>query len=154
MNEFLVDAISDFKDEISKDNRYKTKFINSSIHIKLVSPESDTVNVNGDKSRINQVIVNLLSNAVKFTEQGCIAITANRTDGGFVVITVEDEGTGIDPEIKPRLFTKFTTRSISGTGLGLFISKAIVIAHGGNIWADNNPNGKGASFSFSIPVAT
>lgn len=152
LNEFLVVAVSDFKDEISKDSRYKTKFVNSSIYMKLVSPEFHTININADKSRINQVIVNLLSNAVKFTEQGSIVITANRTDDGFVVITVEDEGTGIDPEIKPRLFTKFTTRSISGTGLGLFISKAIILAHGGKIWADNNRNGKGASFSFSIPL--
>ncbi|MFL6409521.1 MAG: sensor histidine kinase, partial [Nitrososphaeraceae archaeon] len=63
-----------------------------------------------------------------------------------------DTGSGIDPEIEPRLFTKFATKSYKGTGLGLFISKSIVEAHGGKIWAENNTDGKGATFSFSLPI--
>ncbi len=69
------------------------------------------------------------------------------------IVTITDTGSGIDPEIMPRLFTKFSTRSDSGTGLGLYISKAIIEAHGGKIWALNNPDGRGAIFSFSLPLA-
>ena len=73
-----------------------------------------------------------------------------------VVVSVRDNGAGIDPEVIPKLFTKFTTwpSSISrtnGIGLGLFISKNIIEAHGGSIWAKNNSTGKGATFSFSLP---
>jgi signal transduction histidine kinase len=152
LNEFILNTISEFKDEISKDTRYNIKDISSNILVEFVSPENQAINVNADRSRINQVLVNLLSNAVKFTDQGKIVIRTKTTKEGVVVITVEDEGTGIAPEIMPRLFTKFATRSDSGTGLGLFISKAIIEAHGGSIWAQNHPNGKGASFSFCLPL--
>ena len=64
-----------------------------------------------------------------------------------------DTGEGIDPQIMPRLFTKFATKShAGGTGLGLFICKGIVEAHGGKIWAENNKDGKGAIFSFTLPL--
>ena len=69
-----------------------------------------------------------------------------------VVVSLKDDGPGIDPEIMPRLFTKFATKSNTGTGLGLFISKSIIEAHGGKIWAENNLDGKGATFTFSLPV--
>lgn len=69
-----------------------------------------------------------------------------------VVVSLKDDGPGIDPEIMPRLFTKFATKSDIGTGLGLFISKSIIEAHGGKIWAENNLDGKGATFTFSLPV--
>ena len=108
-----------------------------------------------DKSRVIQVLQNLLSNAVKFTNQGNITITTmQKTTDGLALISVKDTGTGIDPEILPRLFTKFTTRSDAGTGLGLFISKSIVEAHGGKIWAQNNLDDKGATFTFSLPLST
>ncbi|HEX6029173.1 MAG TPA: HAMP domain-containing sensor histidine kinase [Nitrososphaeraceae archaeon] len=61
-------------------------------------------------------------------------------------------GTGINPELLPRLFSKFATKSFSGTGLGLFISKRIIEAHGGRIWAQNNHDGRGSTFSFSLPI--
>jgi signal transduction histidine kinase len=70
----------------------------------------------------------------------------------FVAVTVKDTGTGIESEMLPRLFEKFASKSCKGTGLGLFISKSIVEAHGGTIWAQNNANGKGATFSFSLPL--
>ena len=78
----------------------------------------------------------------------------NDESGIDVVINVRDSGQGIDHEILPRLFTKFATKSdIGGTGLGLFISKSIVEAHGGKVWAENNADGKGATFSFSLPLS-
>ncbi len=107
--------------------------------------------VEADRMRISQVLSNLLSNAVKFTKQGTVYISADNKDGQLVV-SVKDTGSGIDPEIMSRLFTKFTTKSQTGTGLGLFISKSIVEAHGGRIWAENNNDGKGATFTFRLPL--
>ena len=69
-----------------------------------------------------------------------------------VVISIKDSGIGIHPDILPRLFQKFATKSYQGTGLGLYISKSIVEAHGGNMWAENNSDGKGATFAFALPV--
>jgi two-component system sensor histidine kinase VicK len=69
-----------------------------------------------------------------------------------VHISIKDTGSGIDPSIIPNLFSKFATKSKGGTGLGLYISKNIIAAHGGQIWAENNTNGKGATFSFSLPL--
>ena len=105
-----------------------------------------------------QVISNLIANSVKFTQRGNITITAeiikdNNDDiRQVVIVKVRDTGISIDPEILPNLFTKFATKSFEGTGLGLFISKKIIEAHGGRIWAENNADGKGATFSFSLPV--
>ena len=109
--------------------------------------------VEADKMRISQVISNLLSNAVKFTKQGMVYISADDADDQ-VVISVKDTGPGIDPEIMPRLFTKFTSKSQTGTGLGLFISKSIIEAHGGRIWAQNNNDKKGATIAFRLPLET
>ena len=109
-----------------------------------------------DKNRISQVIFNLLNNALKFTTEGSIMISADKiidSDNGMAIISVSDSGSGVDSEIMPRLFTKFSSKSFSGTGLGLYISKNIIEAHGGRIWAENNNNGKGATFSFTIPIA-
>ena len=71
-----------------------------------------------------------------------------------IVVSVINTGERINPEIYPRLFTKFATSSFVGTGLGLYISKSVVEAHGGKIWAKNNSHGKGATFSFSLPLVT
>ncbi len=109
--------------------------------------------VEADRMRINQVISNLLSNAVKFTQQGTVYVSAENKDGQ-VVISVKDTGPGIDPEIMPRLFSKFTSKSQTGTGLGLFISKSIIEAHGGRIWAENNKDKKGATVAFRLPLET
>jgi signal transduction histidine kinase len=100
------------------------------------------------------VISNFLTNAFKFTSEGSISITQEISNDGYnVTVHVRDSGPGIDPEIFPRLFTKFATKSeTGGTGLGLFISKSIVEAHGGKIWAENNNDGKGATFAFSLPI--
>jgi signal transduction histidine kinase len=106
-----------------------------------------------DKGRMSQVVSNILSNAIKFTKKGSIGVeTKIEEEANQVIVTVKDTGSGIDPEILPKLFSKFTTKSSSGTGLGLFISKNIIEAHGGKIWAENNVDGIGATFSFSIPI--
>ncbi len=156
LTEILLDTVEDFKNEISKDtsdgNNNKNKNIKPGLKLRS---ESDIINVEADKTRVIQVLMNLLSNAVKFTKQGNITITTmQKTMDGLALISVKDTGTGIDPEILPRLFTKFTTRSDAGTGLGLFISKSIVEAHGGKIWAQNNLDGKGATFTLSLPLST
>jgi signal transduction histidine kinase len=115
--------------------------------------------VEADKGRITQVVSNLLNNAVKFTQKGTITVSIGlerKKEDDYndnVVISVEDTGHGIDSEILPKLFTKFTTKSeTAGTGLGLFISKNIVEAHGGKMWAQNNPDDKGTTFAFSLPI--
>jgi two-component system, OmpR family, sensor histidine kinase VicK len=110
--------------------------------------------VQADKARITQVISNLLNNAVKFTSEGTISVILeeNKDDDHKVIVRIKDTGIGIASEIMPRLFTKFATKSEKGTGLGLFISKSIIEAHGGNIWAENNTDGKGATFYFSLPL--
>ncbi|MFZ0512902.1 MAG: ATP-binding protein [Candidatus Nitrosopolaris sp.] len=94
---------------------------------------------------------NLLNNAIKFTEEGIISeIKDNRKKE--VLVTIKDTGQGIHQDIVPRLFSKFASKSFQGTGLGLFISKSIVEAHLGKIWAENNADGNGATFTFSLPV--
>jgi signal transduction histidine kinase len=105
--------------------------------------------VNADKGRIYQVVYNLLANSVKFTQQGFIRVTVEKNPTE-IVVRVRDTGKGIDPDIMTRLFTKFSTKSETGTGLGLFICKSIVEAHGGKIWAKNNMDGKGSTFSFTL----
>ena len=112
-----------------------------------------SVMIEGDKERIVQVISNLLSNAIKFTEAGEIVVVLDQKDGQTIV-NVRDRGSGISAEIYPSLFTKFVTKSEKGTGLGLFIAKSIVEAHGGKIWAENNRDGRGATFTFTLPTLT
>src|SRR5215204_1900822 len=113
--------------------------------------KKSSVMVEGDKERIFEVISNFLYNAIKFTEEGEIVVVLDVKDGQAMV-SVRDTGSGIAPEIYPKLFTKFTTKSERGTGLGLFIAKNIVEAHGGKIWAENNSDGRGATFTFSLPT--
>src|SRR6476620_11663458 len=126
-------------------------------NIKIIFDPKESLNVDADKDRIYQVIFNLLKNALKFTEDGTITITAemkhyDNKDQDEVIVTITDTGKGIDSEIMSRLFTKFVTKSDAGTGLGLFISKNIIEAHGGKMWAQNKSNGGGAIFSFTLSV--
>jgi signal transduction histidine kinase len=154
----LDDVITDTLDGI------RTEF-NGEKNLKLIYQPQDFF-VEADKERITQVMSNLLNNAVKFTKEsisgsdhdgGTISITAaekkENDEKAVAMVSVKDTGTGIDPEIFPRLFTKFTSKSYQGTGLGLFISKSIIEAHGGRIWAANNKDGKGATFTFSLPMS-
>jgi signal transduction histidine kinase len=132
----------------------KGREVQEQLHNQLPIQGSDNIiPVEADKGRIAQVIDNLLNNALKFTNEGTISVSVESKDGQTVV-RVKDNGQGIDPGILPKLFTKFASKSeVGGTGLGLFISKSIVEAHGGKIWAENNSDGKGgATFSFSLPL--
>jgi signal transduction histidine kinase len=112
--------------------------------------------IEADKGRINQVLSNLLNNALKFTDEGQITISvyenSDNENKKEVVVKVVDTGSGIDNEIYPKIFSKFATKSHQGTGLGLFISKSIIEAHGGRIWAENNADRRGATFIFTLPI--
>ena len=146
LNELISDLIVDYRNEIEKTNK----------DIKILhEPQNQIIDVEADKNRLTQVISNLLSNAIKFTMKGAIRVTEEVKDGKALV-SIEDTGLGIDTEIFPRLFLKFAAKSETGTGLGLFISKSIVEAHGGKIWAENNADHdgkKGATLTFSIPLS-
>ena len=133
------------------------------VKISFESKNNVTDTIYADEARLQQVIDNLVSNAINFTNNGHIMISSYRgieDDNGknddaikeSVVVEIKDTGAGINPEMIPRLFEKFATRSISGTGLGLYISKSIVDSHGGKIWAYNNKDGKGATFTFTLPL--
>ena len=120
--------------------------------LKIVYDVSDElIIIEADKTRIYEVVSNLLGNAIKFTDSGTITITS-RVKGRNALISVTDTGRSIDPELMPRLFTKFASKSETGTGLGLYLSKKIIETHGGKIWAENNKDGKGATFSFTLPL--
>jgi two-component system, OmpR family, sensor histidine kinase VicK len=151
LNELIAKTIDDVtrNKELLKYNDRDIKLSNTQS-----SDSTKTVIVQADKGRITQVIYNLLSNAIKFTNEGdTISIDIRKDEKEkFVIITVKDTGQGIDPEIFPRLFSKFATKSFEGTGLGLYISKSIVEAHGGRMWAENNKDGKGATFYFNVPL--
>jgi signal transduction histidine kinase len=149
----LNEVISNAMDDIMSSKKIDSK------KVQLIYQPQDII-MNADKGRLIQVISNLLSNAIEFTKEGTIAISTriDRDNNSYnsrdnqITVSIQDTGSGIDPDILPELFSKFATKSFSGTGLGLFISKGIIEAHSGMIWAANNKNGKGATFSFKIPM--
>jgi signal transduction histidine kinase len=150
LNEVVSNTITDYKNELKEGN--------SNIKLELVFKGDEgaaAVLVEADKARLTQVIANILGNAIKFTKEGCISIVQEVIGSSSqILISIKDTGSGIDPEIMPRLFTKFATKSQKGgTGLGLFISKGIIEAHNGRIWAENNTQEKGATFHFSLPIS-
>ena len=153
LNDLITLIIEDHRSQIEKE-KYNVNLSYSK------SEKNDFLIVEADRGRITQVISNLLNNANKFTprEGGIVSVTAkekkndNDINSQQVIVSVKDNGEGIHPEISPRLFSKFTTKSFSGIGLGLFISKSIIEAHGGRIWAENNADEKGATFTFSLPI--
>jgi len=159
----VKDVIDDFKDQIKieeKDKRIKLEFVSKDTEHPFL--------ICGDVGRITQVIFNLLSNSLKFTEEGSITVAIekdgyipqedknnnidNNNHSHFAVVSIKDAGSGIGSSVKNKLFEKFETKSESGIGLGLYISRKIIDAHGGKIWAENNKDGGGATFSFSIPL--
>jgi two-component system sensor histidine kinase VicK len=145
----LVASIVNEYDEIIKRSNINIK----SAYIPHSKIGNKPILVEADRGRISQVISNLISNALKFTQEGSIVITSEiKDDENAIVFSVKDTGAGIDSEILPKLFTKFASKSFAGTGLGLYISKSIVGEHGGKIWAQNNADGNGATFYFSLPL--
>lgn len=153
-----VDASRILKDIVNSYN-HKLEEKNAEINnenTKLIIIQKGIKNINAsiDRVRITQVFCNILDNAVSFSHEGKIHVILKmekQNGQHFLIIRVKDTGSGIDPEILSKLFTKFASKSDIGTGLGLFISKGIVEAHGGKIWAENNPD-RGATFSFSLPI--
>jgi len=142
---------------------YQKEAANKNVKIILDFKKNVPTTIYADEARLQQVINNLLSNAINFTSNGTVIITAYKAqvdtnvemaqqDEKSIVVEIKDTGSGINPEMLPRLFEKFATRSGSGTGLGLYISKSIVDSHGGKIWAYNNKDGIGATFTFTLPI--
>ena len=113
---------------------------------------SSPIMVHADRERIAQVIINLLNNAIKFTNSGIITVSIKPAVRNLVTVSVKDTGRGIDSEIQPKLFQKFSAMSDKGIGLGLFISKNIIEAHGGSMTGKNNNHARGATFSFTLPT--
>ncbi|MEJ7642213.1 MAG: ATP-binding protein [Candidatus Nitrosocosmicus sp.] len=159
MNEVILNIISESQDQ---DKEIKINFV------KIL--EGKELFVVADKEQISRVLFNLINNAIKFTDKGDIIVIIEKINSNkikdiheihgkvqvdeinYIIVKIKDFGIGIHSEIMPRLFSKFASKSFQGTGLGLYISKSIVEAHGGNIWAENNKNEKGATFSFSLPL--
>jgi len=148
IKETILNAIQECKNQISRIDG------NIDIIYKPLDQEFDIISINGDKGKISQVIINLIINAIQFIEKenGLITIIGERK-GNQILLSVKDNGTGISPEIFPKLFSKYVSKSNMGNGLGLYISKNIIEAHDGKIWAKNNENEKGATFSFSLPIS-
>ncbi|HEY9485954.1 MAG TPA: HAMP domain-containing sensor histidine kinase [Nitrososphaeraceae archaeon] len=152
LNDIILDMVQDYE------NQNITKEKNG---IKLLYEPKD-IFLEADKLRLSRVISNLLNNAIHFTKNGNITITTKETKTNDndntkleqkeqVLVSIKDTGPGIPSILLQKLFSKFISTASSGTGLGLFVSKSIVKAHGGEIWAENNPDGEGATFSFRIP---
>jgi signal transduction histidine kinase len=163
LNQVVLDAIEDFRQQIMKGKSntqllYDVKNKQGEKEGEKEEPtKTDDIFVYTDKGRITQVIYNLLDNAIKFTPDGIVSVFVMKDNhknnyNGEIILSIKDTGGGIHPAILPNLFSIFTTQSSTGTGLGLFISKNIIEAHGGQMWGENNIDGKGATFSFSLPL--
>jgi two-component system sensor histidine kinase VicK len=151
LKDILIEMVQDYENQNITKEKYE---------IKLLYEPKD-IFLEADKLRLSRVISNLLNNANYFTKKGNITITTteikNNDDNTKleqkeqVLVSIKDTGPGISPVIIQKLFSKFISTASSGTGLGLFVSRNIIKAHGGEIWAENNPDGEGATFSFRIP---
>ena len=159
----LNDIITNALDDIILNREFKNKKNDRSVDYIKLSYRPKDIFVEADRIRITQVIYNLLNNAMKFIQEGgSITINTEKEDN-HILVFVKDTGTGIDPEILPHLFSKFASKSFQGTGLGLFISKGIIEAHGGRIWAENNNDNnynnsiadakEGSTFYFTLPMS-
>jgi two-component system sensor histidine kinase VicK len=146
--ELLSIVIKDYTERIKSDNK----------NIELIYDQKDInypILVEADKGRITQVLSNILNNALKFTDEGQIIVNAHEDyNKKEIIISVTDTGSGINKDIFAKLFSKFATKSSQGTGLGLYISRSIIEAHSGRIWAENNKEGGGATFTFTLPVSS
>jgi signal transduction histidine kinase len=165
IKDIIQHSVLDIKSQLSGNQSIEIKVKDNSEKGHGGEHSSDATLVQADRSKLTQVVSNLLSNAVKFTDAGEISITienkvipgdsTNKHRNKEVIVSIRDSGQGIDSDMMPRLFEKFATKPTKGTGLGLglFISKNIITSHGGRIWAESNPEGRGATFAFSLPLA-
>jgi signal transduction histidine kinase len=148
-NKMILELLDEYRQTINDNN-------NDNVSLYYEGNKSGPIIIEGDRNRLCQVVKNLLNNAFKFTTKGSIRVTIDRyVNSNTIIVKIKDMGIGIHPDILPKLFTKFVTKSdTGGTGLGLFISKSIIEKHGGRIWAENNNfNGNtGATFAFSLPI--
>jgi len=147
--DFISNVLKEYSMELAKEQK-DNKVILS------YRPDEKFILVEADSDRIMQVIYNILCNAIKFTKnlhELVVSITVQKIDNDEVIVNIKDNGIGIDLKVLPKLFTKFATKSKTGTGLGMFISRSIIEAHGGKIWAKNNPDAKGATFTFTLPIS-
>ena len=145
LNEIVLGTIKDVKNQI------QDRWVGG-------AKGDDSILIEADRYRVAQLVTNLLSNVLKFINRydGIVSISIEKKDNvadgqEVALVSIKDNGTGIDPEIFPRLFEKFASKSFRGTGLGLFICRSIVEAHGGRIWAENNRD-EGATFHFTLPI--
>jgi two-component system, OmpR family, sensor histidine kinase VicK len=151
LNDVVISTIKDVKNQIQDRWGGGTQI--------LYESNDDTIFIEADRYRVAQLVTNLLSNATKFVKRhdGIVSISIEKKDNAIgseqevALVSIKDNGTGIDPDIFPRLFEKFASKSFKGTGLGLFICRSIVEAHGGRIWGENNRD-KGATFHFTLPI--
>jgi two-component system sensor histidine kinase VicK len=145
LNEVIMAVLAEYGSQVRKADQ-----------VKIILTSKGSFYVEADKVRIAQVISNLLGNAIKFTQEGSIDISCSKMKQGgknpTAVFCMKDTGVGIHPEIYPKLFSKFASNSDGGIGLGLYLCKSIIRAHGGRIWAENNPDGKGSAFFFTLPL--
>jgi signal transduction histidine kinase len=153
LSDLIANVVEDHRSNIEKE-AHKIKLLYNNKYDTGGSPT-----VEADLDRITQVISNILNNAIKYASNqkeggGTVSVTLekNHSNQEEVIVNIRDTGEGIHQEILPRLFTKFATKSFSGTGLGLYISKSIIEAHGGRMWAQNNSDGQGATFTFTLPL--
>jgi signal transduction histidine kinase len=145
LNELIRQLIPDVQKGSSLNSAVSPRY--PEIHLDSADPE---LVITADKTKVGQIVSNLLSNSIKSSKNGGKIVVSTRKNQDSVVVSVKDEGKGIDQVIMPRLFNKFTTDS--GTGLGLFITKSYVEAQGGTITAENNKDGNGATFTFTLPI--
>jgi signal transduction histidine kinase len=152
LNEIIVPVLEEYSSQVD------------SGRLTIQYEASCNIYAHGDKARITQVISNLLDNAIKFTKEGFISISTTPIDDDYVLVSITDTGPGIDSKVFPRIFDKFVTKSEHGIGLGLYISKSIIEAHGGKICAHNNKDvnknckfniyhpqmNEGSTFSFTL----
>jgi signal transduction histidine kinase len=159
LNDLILKALDDIVISTKEEEKLKGSGGYNNRREILYKATKEEIIIEADRIRLSQVISNLLDNAIKFTkEEGTISIVvekkkdSNNNNKEVVIVNIKDTGFGIDSNILSRLFEKFVSKSSKGTGLGLFISKSIIETHGGKIWAENNSDGKGATFAFSLPI--
>ena len=147
LKELITEIMINYQDRKKGDRKFNIVFEDS-------SAPNDSKILNADKSRLTQVIINLIDNALEFTkDEDEIIINMKKINKGKEIeVTISDPGHGIHPDDLHILFTRFIKKSSRGTGLGLYVSKKIIEAHGGRIWAKNNQNGNGVTFGFGLLV--